>query len=511
KSEPVSQTSETKEGKEPPRDPKKETPSMTGGTKKTTKINWKRVGIVVAIIAFILVFIWPGKILLQGASVRTNYLNVSYSIFVDGQNFKQGSGSFQEGTLSDVLGFVSDKIDKEVARMQAGEEKNITLEAVDAFGACDSNKIYYYNRTEEVPREQEVNRTTEMDIATFEQIFGETAMLNKMYNVSLAPWQYKVIDVSNDTVKISAEAQVGQIIPSLYFSSKVVKVTEDKLTLRLEGNDSVIPSDNGNIEVKFTSDKVKFILTPELDQEVEFPGLPRSRVITLNETTITLTDNHKHCGKEVIVNFKLFSKEKQTQTTGSAIKHIEGAPTMQVFIMSHCPYGTQIIKGLLPVWQAFLDKANIELRFVSYTMHGAQEELDNKRIACVREEQSEKLLDYLKCFVYADGTEQGTQSCISKYLDKTKLDSCVESRAESYLQVDNQLNEQYGVRGSPTVIIDGQEASIYPRDPQSIANALCKAFKTKPSECSQAFSTENPSPGFGGGTSSSSGSGGSCG
>ncbi|MEM2031459.1 MAG: hypothetical protein QXG83_01455, partial [Candidatus Pacearchaeota archaeon] len=79
---------------------------------------------------------------------------------------------------------------------------------------------------------------------------------------------------------------------------------------------------------------------------------------------------------------------------------------------------------------------------------------------------------------------------------------------EKYFAEDKALNEKYNVRGSPTVIIDGREVSIYPRDPQSIANALCDAFKTKPSECSKAFSTMNPSPGFGSGSSSS---GGSCG
>ena len=79
------------------------------------------------------------------------------------------------------------------------------------------------------------------------------------------------------------------------------------------------------------------------------------------------------------------------------------------------------------------------------------------------------------------------------------------------MEVDKALNEEFGVQGSPTVIINGQEANVYPRDPQSVANALCNAFTSKPSECSFKFDTTNPSPGFGGGSASSSGSGASCG
>ena len=175
-------------------------------------------------------------------------------------------------------------------------------------------------------------------------------------------------------------------------------------------------------------------------------------------------------------------------------------PLMQVFIMSHCPYGVQMVKGLLPVWQEFQDKANIELRFVSYIMHGEQEVLDNSRIVCIREEQNEKLLAYLNCYVYGDGTENNSQNCIVQTgINETELNDCLATNVTNYLEVDRQLNIQYDVQGSPTTILCGREVQVYPRDPQNIANILCSAFIIKPSECSLNFSTENPSPGFGGG------------
>lgn len=206
-----------------------------------------------------------------------------------------------------------------------------------------------------------------------------------------------------------------------------------------------------------------------------------------------------------------YSKLQSTGTSGTGAITKNSGPVMQVFIMSHCPYGTQIVKGLLPVWEKMGNVANIELRFVSYTMHGQQEDIDNSRIICIREEQSAKLLKYLNCFVSGDGSESSSQNCISQTgLDKAKLESCVASRASGYYAKDKELNTKYGVQGSPTVILNGKEANIYPRDPKSIATALCDAFTSKPSECSQSFSSTNPSPGFGT-SSGGGGSGGSCG
>jgi glutaredoxin len=236
--------------------------------------------------------------------------------------------------------------------------------------------------------------------------------------------------------------------------------------------------------------------------------MPKASVKEIKDTIILLDANSDLAGKKVIVTVKVISRSKEKSAAATGASVVDGAPTMQVFIMSHCPYGTQILKGLIPVMEKFNGKANVELRFVSYTMHGAQEELDNKRIICMREEQSSKLTDYLNCYVSGSGSEEDTQKCIAK-VDKAKLDSCVASKADTYLEADKALNTEYGVQGSPTIVINGKEASIG-RDSQSLATALCNAFTgSKPSVCSETFSTTSPSPGFG--TSASSSSGGSCG
>lgn len=486
------------------------------------KINWKKVFFVgIAIILVVLIiFILTDVINLKPVEKKES-LNISYTIYSDGLPIDYKNAIFAKNTISQNLNLVSNKLDEEINKLNIGEEKNITLEAKEAYGEYDSGKIFYYERTEKQNRTNEMNKTAWIAVSDFTNAFNEQPILNKEYSLSGAPWPYKVLEINSSHVKLSQEAALNSEVPFGMFSYKVIEVTNEKIKLKIFGNDTIVPTENGNYIVNFTEEEIITTFAPEINQEIELTNFPKARVTGMNSTRIFLDANNLYAGKIILVQVKLIDKKiEKISTTGSVIKHVENAPVMQVFIMSHCPYGTQIVKGLLPVWEKFKDKANIELRFVSYTMHGAQEELDNNRIICIREEQSQKLIDYLKCFVYGSGNEESSQSCIkSTGIDQNKLTSCLntgasgqqKSKVAEYMEIDKTLNTQYGVQGSPTIIIDGKESSIYPRDPANVAKALCSAFTgSKPAECSLTFDTTNPSPGFGSGSGSSSSSGGSC-
>lgn len=496
-------------------------PAMAQTTSKGKKLSWKKILFVVLAVVILVLIILILTNVINLKTLKTNsgsskeIFNVSYSMYGP-ELIDSGNQAFTKDTISTTLGLVSGQLDQEVDKMSVGEEKNITLEAKDAFGARDPSLVFNYERVSTQDRINTINKTMWITTSVFTQTFSEQPILGQTYNLSQMPWPYKVIDLNSTNVELEQEATLNQEIPYGLFTLRVMEINDKEIKLKMFGNDTIVPTANGNYIVNFTATEIITTLEPQIGQEITLTGLPKAIVTGMNSTDVFLDANDPNAGKTITVDVKLVDKktEKTTGTTGSAIKHIDGAPTMQVFIMSHCPYGTQMVKGLLPVWRAFNGKANIELRFVSYTMHGAQEDLDNNRIMCIREEQSSKLIDYLDCYVHADGTEAGAQSCISKVnIDKTKLDSCVTNSAATYYAVDKQLNTQYSVQGSPTVIIDGKEASVYPRDPATVAKALCDAFTgTKPAECSQAFSTTNPAAGFGpDGTSGSSGTNSSCG
>lgn len=179
-------------------------------------------------------------------------------------------------------------------------------------------------------------------------------------------------------------------------------------------------------------------------------------------------------------------------------------PKVEAFIMTHCPYGTQIEKGIIPVVKALGTNADVKIRFVHYFMHGDKEEQETYRQLCIREEQSGKFWTYLEAFL-----EKGdSASALTKAgVDKTKLDACMAStgKAKDYYAADSKLSNQYGVQGSPTLVINGAQVDSG-RSPDILKTTICGAFNKSPSACSQALSTASPDPGFGTGTTAASGS-----
>ena len=188
-------------------------------------------------------------------------------------------------------------------------------------------------------------------------------------------------------------------------------------------------------------------------------------------------------------------------------------PEVELFIMSHCPYGTQAEKGIIPAVKALGDKIDFKLRFVNYAMHPTQGEVEEQlNQYCIREEQESKLLDYLECFL-EDGDGE---ACLAKIkVDKARLEECVEKADEEFKILDNledkekwlngrfpkfliddELNQKYGIRGSPALIINGVNSGAG-RAPASYLKGICESFNEAPEECEQELSSVAPSPGFG--------------
>ena len=186
-------------------------------------------------------------------------------------------------------------------------------------------------------------------------------------------------------------------------------------------------------------------------------------------------------------------------------------PTVELFVMSHCPYGTQIEKGMLPVVELLGSKIDFTVKFVDYAMHGEKEIQEEMNQYCIETQFNNKYLAYLKCFL----KEGNTDSCVTEAgIDKAALDTCIASTDTQYkitanfndkstwsgsfppFDIYKADNEKYGVQGSPTLVINGV-TSESGRSPSSLLSAVCTGFKDKPSECSSTLSSENPSPGFG--------------
>ncbi|MFH1789708.1 MAG: hypothetical protein ABH832_01430 [bacterium] len=191
-------------------------------------------------------------------------------------------------------------------------------------------------------------------------------------------------------------------------------------------------------------------------------------------------------------------------------------PVVELFIMSYCPYGLQMQKAYLPVMNLLKDKADITVKWVDYIMHGKDEIDENDRQYCIQKEQSSNYIAYATCFA----TSGDSSACLkTAKIDETKMSACIKATDTQYKTTENyndqstwlsgkyplyginaDLNNKYGVQGSPTLVINGTVASGVSRTAESIKQAVCDSFETKPTECDTILSSASASAGFGSGT-----------
>ncbi len=207
-------------------------------------------------------------------------------------------------------------------------------------------------------------------------------------------------------------------------------------------------------------------------------------------------------------------------------------PDVKLFVMSYCPYGLQAQKAFLPAWELLKENTEMGIYFVDYIMHEKKEVDENLTQYCIQKEQRDKIISYLDCFVQAGEGEL----CLAQVgVDLAALDACRQNTdqefgvTESYENEDqwlngryprflvhSDLNEQFGVKGSPTLVINGTEVVSnadqcpadgncfvdpnFVRTPESFKNVVCGAFVEAPEECEQELSDEAPTPSFGGGS-----------
>jgi glutaredoxin len=204
--------------------------------------------------------------------------------------------------------------------------------------------------------------------------------------------------------------------------------------------------------------------------------------------------------------------EKKPEVSLADIKKTD-KPKVELFVMSHCPFGTQIEKGMLPVIEKLGDKIDFELKFCDYAMHGEKELKEQMTQYCIQKNSKDKLDDYLKCFL-AD--ESKSAECIKSLgINQTQLDSCIDATDNEFkimeqfkdrtswksgqyplFPVHEEDNAAYGVTGSPSLVVNGEKISSG-RDSASLLKTVCAGFNNAPEECKAELSSASPAPGFG--------------
>lgn len=189
-------------------------------------------------------------------------------------------------------------------------------------------------------------------------------------------------------------------------------------------------------------------------------------------------------------------------------------PVVELFVMSHCPYGTQIEKGILPALKELGATVDAKIKFVDYAMHGEKEVTEQLRQYCIQEKEPQKFHAYLECFLKS---EDATSCMRTAAVNQAILTQCATQTDQTYkvtellknketwvsgqfpqFNISKADNEKYGVQGSPTLVINGETIQAG-RDSASLLKAICSGFTTPPEACNKELATAAPAPGFGDG------------
>jgi len=204
------------------------------------------------------------------------------------------------------------------------------------------------------------------------------------------------------------------------------------------------------------------------------------------------------------------------QAASAEVTKKTAKPAVELFVMSQCPYGTQIEKGILPVVAALGKKIDFAIKFCDYAMHGQAELNEQMSQYCIQKNEPQNYQAYLKCYLGSTGTAADAIKCVqSTKINQAKLKTCIAATDSTYkitsgfndkstwvsgqfpqFNIFKDDNTKYSVAGSPALVINGETISSS-RDSASLLKTICSGFDKQPEECKTVLSSEQPSAGFG--------------
>jgi hypothetical protein len=192
-------------------------------------------------------------------------------------------------------------------------------------------------------------------------------------------------------------------------------------------------------------------------------------------------------------------------------------PTVDLYVMAFCPYGTQAETAMRPVVDLLGSKADIRLRYITKvsgsitdtieSLHGPTEAQEDLRQICIQKNTPEKFWNYLTRFneqCYPASNNQTTQKACwmnvstQAGIDTARIETCVSGpEGIALLKNDEADANRNGATGSPTLIINGITYNGV-RTPEAYKNGICNSFITSPTECITTLSSSQASSATGG-------------
>jgi len=139
--------------------------------------------------------------------------------------------------------------------------------------------------------------------------------------------------------------------------------------------------------------------------------------------------------------------------------------TLEVFVMSQCPYGVMALNSMKEVLANFKNKIDFRVHFIAQgsassgfqSLHGPAEVDENIRELCAIKVYSTgyKFMDYILCR-NKNIRDTNWESCATGSISSAAIKKCVDSEGKKLLETDIAIGNALGIGASPTWLVNGK-------------------------------------------------------
>lgn len=179
--------------------------------------------------------------------------------------------------------------------------------------------------------------------------------------------------------------------------------------------------------------------------------------------------------------------------------------SLDLFVMSHCPFGTKAMLAAKEFADAFGADAMISVHYIGdnnngelKSMHGPDEVTDDLREVCAIQHygKDQKFLEFLAC--RSKDLKADWKDCTgANGIDAGVIQTCVDGEGSKLLTASFQLASKLAIESSPTFLVNNRE-TFNAQDAAGIATSFCKANPGL-AACDKQLSAAAPAQAAGGG------------
>ena len=157
--------------------------------------------------------------------------------------------------------------------------------------------------------------------------------------------------------------------------------------------------------------------------------------------------------------------------------------TLELFVMSQCPYGVKALNAMEEVLKNFGGKLNFSVHFIGSgdaknlsSMHGKGEVDEDIRELCAMKHyaQDYKFMDYVLCRNKNIRNVNAWDSCTgANGIDKSVIQSCFDGDGKQLLADDFKIADRLNIGGSPTWVVNGRN-KFSGLDAETVRANVCK-------------------------------------